>query len=172
MKTTVLLLLCSCILGPFSQAQSSKIAYVNIQAIHSQWTDYKSADQTLASLRKQQQQEYHTKAKSAHDKALQLAAAQDTLVSKQNNETRKRLKTELSQISKQVQAFELEMQLTYLNKEKELKTPLQALVQQAIHTVAVEKNYTGVTDVSQMTYYQKADDITSAVLLKLGVNNR
>jgi len=170
MKKIVLLLLCYCCVNTLSKAQNSRIAYINTQTIYSQWADYRNVENTLTSLRKQQQQDYEAKVKLAHGKALQLAAAQDTLVSKQNLMSRSQLRSELSQLSKQVQTLEQEMQQTYLSKEKEQKTALQARIQQAINTVAAEKNYTGVTDVNQMLYYDKADDITAAVLIKLGSN--
>ncbi len=152
------------------EAQTGRLAYVNIQQVLSQLPDIKKADESLKTFRQQQQDEFEVKAKRSKELSDQLRASRDTLAPVRLSPLDKKAKErELSELSAQLLALELQGDQTLINKEKEMKGALLSRVQQAISIVATRNNYNGVMDMSQVIYFNPADDITPLVLKELNI---
>jgi outer membrane protein len=153
------LLLGALLITHLAPAQEVRVAFVNGQAIYEQLPEHVQATQALKQYREQLQGRYVAQANAFRQKMNAYS----------NGPVTPGAAREVEDLYEQLKDAEVQNDRAYMAREMELRGPLGNRVKQAIMAVAREKAYSGVLDVSEVTYFDAANDITALVLQKLGI---
>jgi|GEM_PF-3114015 len=140
-------------------AQDSRVAYVNNRVIYEQLPENTQITQALKQYREQLQNRYVAHSALFRQKMEEFSSGKAAATAAK----------EIEDLYEGLKTLEIQNDQAYLVREMELRGPLGARIKQAILAVAQEKDYSGVVDVSEMTYFDASDEITNLVLQKLGV---
>ena len=152
------------------QAQNMKIGYADVDYILSQLPEMKQVQSELQSQNTQLQNQLDAKLKEYQDKLQDYQATASTMLPavKQDKER------ELAQLEQNIQKFQTDATNSVQKKQADLMQPLYEKVGNVIETVAKEKGYDFVLNgqiagVDVVIYADKENDISNAVLQKMGV---
>ena len=153
-----------------AQAQNLKIGYADVDYILSQLPDMKQVESELQSQNTQLQNQLEAKLKEYQDKLQSYQQTASTMLPavKQDKER------ELAQLEQNIQKFQADAQTSLQKKQADLMQPLYEKVGNVIETVAKEKGYNFILNgqiagVDVVIYAEKENDISNAVLQKMGV---
>ncbi len=154
-----------------------KLGHINSDEIFAAWEEAKTVQNTLDNLGKTKQaeidkmiNEYQTQLKAAQEKERTLSEANKEVVMKELQHAQ----TQLQDLAKRIEEARTKAGNDLQNKQAELLNPLRQKVENAIKTVAKEKGFAYVFDVSSqlggsVTYSEGGEDITEFVKTKLGI---
>lgn len=146
-----------------SQAQV-KVAHADADSILSSLPEFKAQLKTLETYGKQLNSTLEAKQKEFQTKY------QDYLQNEANwiPEIIQEKQRELQQLDQGLREFEQTSRLNLARKEEEIMAPLREKIRKGIEDVAKEMGYAYVLPGTALLYANPADDITSAVIKKLG----
>lgn len=171
MKKFVIFGLTLCLLGLSTSvlAQKLSIAHVNTQEIIEALPASDSARMKLENTSKQLQSEMEAMQVELNRKYEEYVNNRDQYASKLVRQTKE---SELQEMQQRVQMFQMQAEEDLQDTQNQLFQPIYAKVSQAIETVAAEKGYTYVLDVSMgsVVYFaEDSNDINALVLAELGL---
>jgi outer membrane protein len=168
MKRNILILLISLVaVSAPLKAQNTKLGHINTSQLVLLLPEMKVADSTLqkfsASLEAQLKvmfNEYQTKV--ADYKASEATMAEPVKQTKAK---------EVEDLEQRIRQFQEDAETSVQKKEQELLAPISKKVEDAIKSVAKEKGYAYIFDMSRgsVIYAQESDDIMPLVKTKLGL---
>ena len=151
-----------------------KLGHIDFGEIISSTQEFKTAQEELKTLNDSKTKElqdmyaaYQEKQNEANEKLRNRSEAN----SQEVDSALQVLGTEIQDIESRINEVQRASQEELSKKEQELFEPIQKKVTEAINSVASEKGYTYVFDVSNgsIPYFQGGDDLTADVKTKLGV---
>lgn len=152
------------------QAQNLKVGYADVDYILSQLPEMKQVESELQSQNTQLQNQLEAKLKEYQDKLQTYQQTVGTMLPavKQDKER------EIAQLEQNIQKFQSDAQSSLQKKQADLMQPLYEKVGNVIETVAKEKGYDfifngQIAGVDVVIYASKENDISNAVLEKMGV---
>ena len=152
------------------QAQNMKIGYADVDYILSQLPEMKQVQSELQSQNTQLQNQLDAKLKEYQNKLQIYQETANTMLPavKQDKER------ELAQLEQNIQKFQTDASNSVQKKQADLMQPLYEKVGNVIETVAKEKGYDFILNgqiagVDVVIYADKENDISNAVLQKMGV---
>ncbi|MBL3654907.1 OmpH family outer membrane protein [Fulvivirga sediminis] len=152
------------------QAQTTKIAYADVDYILSQMPEAKQVESDLKAHNTQLQNQLQAKYQEYQEKlqAYQQGASTMDAAIRQDKET------ELAQLEQRIQKFQQDAQNSMQKKQADLMQPLYEKVGNNIESVAKENGYTYVLNgqiagVDVVLYADSKFDISDLVLKKMGV---
>lgn len=173
MKRTFLTVVAFMLTVAFAQAQEFKIGYTNIDAIVFSMPEIEGIrseldtyQQQLTSQINEKRNEINTKMQALQTLAQDPNAVQLVLQEKQN---------EIIKLQEDLQAFSVQAEQAYGNKENTLVNPVYTKVQNAIEEVRKEKGYSLILNAQTsngaavVLAAKEEDNITEAIFAKLGV---
>ena len=170
MKVRILLSTVLAIIG-FGLMAQLKIGYTNVEYVLSLMPEAKQIESDLGAYEKQLSTRLEAKYK---DYQTKLADYQ------QNGEgysedVRANIESELLEMQRGIQEFEVDAQNRMLNKRNELLQPAFEKIGVAIEQVSKESGYTHVFNMtasgqSILLYAREEDNVTNLVLQKLGID--
>lgn len=173
MKRTFLTVVAFMLTVAVAQAQDFKIGYTNIDAIVFSMPEIEGIrseldtyQQQLTSQINEKRGEINTKMQALQTMAQDPNAVQLVLQEKQN---------EIIKLQEDLQAFSVQAEQAYGNKENTLVNPVYTKVQAAIEEVRKEKGYAMILNAQTgngggiVLAASEDDNITEAVFAKLGV---
>ena len=165
-KTLIILWAAISVLVLNNNASAQKIAHVSLDSIINIMPESKSAKQAGQEYYKQlestvitMQNELQTKYKEYTDNEHSY-----TDLIKQTKQK------ELNDLNQRIQDFQTSAQQDLQRKNDELSKPVYEKAKKAIDQVAKEGGYKYVLDTGSVLYSEPADDITAAVMKKLGLS--
>ena len=154
-------------------AQAQKFALIDMEFILKHIPAYEQANQQMESLSQQWQSEIEAKSNEA--KALYEAYQKDAATLTDAQRTAK----EEAVVAKEKEAAELRQkyfgpQGEMMKKQRELVSPIQDNIYNAVKDIAMEQNYDAVIDrasAQSMIFASPRIDISNEVLSRLGYSN-
>lgn len=160
------LLLAIAIILPACAFAQGKFGIVDAQSVMELMPEFKAAQEQIASVSKQYEDEYG-KLTEAINKQVQefQALAEDTPVA-----IRERRQQEIQDLDQRIQAFQQKAQQDLARKQQELVAPIQEKLVNAIKAVGSEKGFTMIYP-DGVAIYVGTDviDVTPDVKAKLGI---
>ena len=159
--------------GSIVNAQQ-KIAHINSAELVQAMPEIKAADATMDTWQKAKQtelegmsKEYTTKSTAIAEKQKMRSEANKDLVDKELQS----MFVEIQEIEKRITLAQEAAQQAYQAKRDEVYNPILQKASTAMETVAKEKGYAYVLDVSNpaVVYYGGGDDLQPAVRVKLNL---
>jgi len=144
---------------------AQKFGVVDTEKIISELPEVKQANSNIEALKAQL-------TKKGQDMLKNLQTKYQALQEKQNELSPNQIKLENESIKKDqetLQAFEQESKNKIMKKSEELLSPVQERINEAIKTVATEKELTYIFDLSQglILYNDDAVDVSTLVVAKM-----
>lgn len=144
---------------------AQKFGVVDTEKIISELPEVKQANSNIEALKAQL-------TKKGQDMLKNLQTKYQALQEKQNELSPNQIKLENESIKKDqetLQAFEQESKDKIMKKSEELLSPVQERINEAIKTVATEKELTYIFDLSQglILYNDDAVDVSTLVVAKM-----
>lgn len=152
-----------------------KVGHIDFGAIITSTPEFKSAQEELKVLNDSKTKEvqdmyaaYQEKQNTANEKIRNRSEANSQEVDAELQV----LGSEIQDIENRINEVQRAAQEELNKKEQELFEPIQKKVVDAINSVAKEKGYAYVLDISSgsIPYFQGGDDLTEDIKTKLGVN--
>ncbi|MBD5178715.1 MAG: OmpH family outer membrane protein [Bacteroides sp.] len=160
------LLLAIAIILPTCAFAQAKFGIVDAQSVMELMPEFKAAQEQLASVSKQYEDEY-AKLTEAINKQIQefQALAEDTPTA-----IRERRQHEIQDLDQRLQAFQQTAQQDLARKQQELVAPIQEKLVNAIKAVGSEKGFTMIYPDGVAIYVgNDVVDVTPDVKTKLGI---
>lgn len=160
-RTSFLVLILLCLAIP-SFAQ--KLAYVHSQKIFSEFEEYKEAENKLAQLRNQYQQQYDQLVQE-YTTQLQEIESQSLLLSPEKKQEKERLMQEKALQIEKYKYEKLGPQGDLYKKQAELVTPINDKIMDVITKIGEDEGYDYIFDgASGLLFAKQENDITQQVL--------
>ena len=170
MKNIKLLLISLLFISQNILSQEIKIGYTNVEYILSFLPETKQVQSEVTAYGTQLQNQLQSKITDFQSKAAfqQAAATMTDLIRADKQE-------ELQNLQASIQKFQTEAQTSIAQKEQDLFKPLFEKISNAINVVAERENYShifsaGVPGVEVLLYARPTDDVSSLVLVELGID--
>ena len=171
MKNIKLLLISLLLISQNILSQEIKIGYTNVEYILSFLPETKQVQSEVTAYGTQLQNQLQSKITDFQSKAeafQQAAATMTDLIRADKQE-------ELQNLQASIQKFQTEAQTSIAQKEQDLFRPLFEKISNAINVVAERENYShifsaGVPGVEVLLYARPTDDVSSLVLVELGID--
>ena len=171
MKNIKLLLISLLFISQNILSQEIKIGYTNVEYILSFLPETKQVQSEVTAYGTQLQNQLQSKITDFQSKleAFQQAAATMTDLIRADKQE------ELQNLQASIQKFQTEAQTSIAQKEQDLFKPLFEKISNAINVVAERENYShifsaGVPGVEVLLYARPTDDVSSLVLVELGID--
>jgi outer membrane protein len=163
------------LVGSFGLANAQqKIGHINYSQIFMETSDYKAAEKTLTDFQGQKEKELQEMVSILQKKQADgqeiyrnlSDANRDSLTVKLNT-----LGQEIQEIEQRITTFRDQAEEEIVGKQNELFAPIHQKINNILQTLAKEKGYAYVFDISTVNipYYQGGDDLTNEVKTKLGI---
>lgn len=156
-----------------ARSQEVKIGYTNIELVLAYMPEANTVESTLATYQKKLGEQLQVKENYASTRLQEyIDKKEKNLLSPAEEEAGQR---ELAKLDEEIQKFATESENKLLAKREELLNPVLEKLQKAIDEIAVEKGYiyilnqTTSAGVSTILYGPDEDDLTEAILNKLGI---
>jgi len=171
MKNIKLLLISLLFISQNILSQEIKIGYTNVEYILSFLPETKQVQSEVTAYGTQLQNQLQSKITDFQSKAeafQQAAATMTDLIRADKQE-------ELQNLQASIQKFQTEAQTSIAQREQDLFKPLFEKISNAINVVAERENYShifsaGVPGVEVLLYARPTDDVSSLVLVELGID--
>tara|TARA_B100001057_G_scaffold382754_2_gene388860 strand:- start:3682 stop:4215 length:534 start_codon:yes stop_codon:yes gene_type:complete len=171
MKNIKLILISLLLISQNILSQEIKIGYTNVEYILSFLPETKQVQSEVTAYGTQLQNQLQSKITDFQSKAetfQQAAATMTDLIRADKQE-------ELQNLQASIQKFQTEAQTSIAQKEQDLFKPLFEKISNAINVVAERENYShifsaGVPGVEVLLYARPTDDVSSLVLVELGID--
>ena len=165
------LLLFGLLISISTLGQDLKIGYTNVEYILSFLPETKQVQSEVQAYGTQLQNQLQSKITDFQSKAdafQKTAATMTDLIRADKQE-------ELQNLQASIQKFQSEAQTSIAQKEQDLFKPLFEKISNAINVVAERENYShifsaGVPGVEVLLYARPTDDVSSLVLVELGID--
>lgn len=160
------LLLALAIILPSCAFAQAKFGVVDAQAVMELMPEFKSAQDQIATISKQYEDEYGKLTEAINTKVQEFQAlAEDTPVA-----IRERRQQEVQELDQRIQAFQQRAQQDLARKQQELVAPIQEKLVNAIKAVGSEEGFTMIYPDGVAIYVgNDVIDVTPAVKTKLGL---
>jgi outer membrane protein len=177
MKKTIVFILLTTIYSNILAQNSQKVGYTNPSFIYDQMLEKPFIDNILRSIKAQNDSILAMKVKEFQERYKIL----DEMSKKPNVDEviYKDLERELTGKQTAIQEFQQNSQYVLLQKQQMLAAPVEAKIAKAINEVAKEMGYTHIfntfidsINLSILFFAKPEDDITDAVLKKLGLEEK
>jgi len=155
----------------FSVYGQTKIGYTNIELVLSYMPEARKMEQDLTTFQKKLQEQYDVKLKYAQSKLEEYQQQEANLAPDQ----KKTKEAELMKLQEEIKKFEEDSQNNLVTKREELLGPITERLQKAIEDVASELGFTYILNqtnssgVSTILHGPKENDVTEAIMKKLGI---
>ncbi|MCS6904049.1 MAG: OmpH family outer membrane protein [Bacteroidia bacterium] len=158
------------------QPKAQRLAYVDVELILSNMSEFKSMQQTLMIHRDKLAQQLAVRKNYFEEKYQEYVKLMEG--SKILEQDKKAKEEELRKLQQEVETFQEEAEKNILKKQEELMKPIIEKIQSAVDAVANEEGYTYVFNkstsgttamLSTLIKAPKEDDLTAKVAKKLGV---
>ena len=165
-KITVLLVVLALFASTGAFSQKAKYAFIQRDSILLNMPEMKAADAELNGFVTELQNEVIKMNTEYEQKIQDYEANQETM----SDLVKENKVTEINDLQKRIQDFQVQAQEEILAKREELYTPVFDKFEKAVQDVAKEKGYSAVFPANVALYFNPKDDITDLVKSKLNIN--
>jgi len=164
MRKVVFLVLAFLAISSAAYSQDLKIGYANMDSIVVKLPEFKVSQRSLETYAKQLQNQLDALKKKGQARLEELQKDYENMTPKQQEEAQ----AELQELQGELQKNSILAQSNLKKRETELLAPLYEKAKKAVVDVAKEKGYTYIMNEQFLIYRTEVEDITDAVIAKLG----
>ena len=152
---------------PMTFAQNAKLGHINTSQLVLLLPEMKAADSTLQKFSASLEAQLKVMYTEYQSKVSDFKASEATMA----EPVRQTKAKEVEDLEQRIRQFQDDAETSVQKKEQELLAPISKKVEEAIKSVAKEKGYSYIFDMSRgpVIYAQDSDDIMPLVKTKLGL---